>query len=149
MLKSRRRFIPLIASVIAFAMMFGGAAHAGSEEATAAVQTLNTKWDNAFNSKDAATVASLYAEDGRVVTGDGKILNGRAEIQGLFQSFMDGGFHEHKIEMIDVKVKGDIAYETGKWSGVGGDKKTYGGHLVNIYERQSGGDWQAVLHIWN
>ena len=149
MLKSIRGFIPLIAFAIALAMIFGGTARAGSDDVTAAVQTLNTKWDKAFNSKDAASVASLYAENGRVVTGDGKILNGRAEIQGLFQSFMDGGFHEHKIEMIDVKVNGDIAYETGTWSGVGGDKKTYGGHLVNIYERQSGGGWQAVLHIWN
>ncbi len=141
--------IPLVALAVALVMTFGGVANAGSDDVTAAVQTLNTKWDKAFNSKDAAKVASLYAEDGRVVTGDGKVLNGRAEIQGLFQSFMDGGFHEHKIEMIDVKVKGDIAIETGKWSGIGGDKKTYGGHLVNVYERQSDGNWQAVLHIWN
>lgn len=149
MLNSRRSFIALIAFALGLVLIPGGAAHAGSDDVTAAVQTLNTNWDNAFNGKDAAMVASLYAEDGRVVTGDGKILNGRDEIQGLFQSFMDGGFHEHKIEMIDVKVSGDTAYETAKWSGVGGDKKNYGGHLVNIYQRQSGGDWQAVLHIWN
>lgn len=141
--------ISLAAFAVVLAMIFGTATHAGSDEATTAIQTLNTKWDEAFNSKDAAAVASLYAEDGRVVTGDGKIMNGRAEIEGLFQSFMDGGFHEHKIELIDVKTSGDTVYETAKWSGVGGDKKTYGGHLVNIYERQPGGDWQAVLHIWN
>jgi uncharacterized protein (TIGR02246 family) len=130
-------------------MFLGAPAQAGSDDATAAVQLLNAKWDKAFNSGDAAAVAALYAEDGRVVTGDGTIKNGRAEIQALFQSFMDSGFGDHKIEMIDVKTNGDTAYETGKWSGVGGDKKAYGGHLVNIYQRQSGGDWQAVLHIWN
>ncbi len=141
--------IALIAFAVAMVVILGGPALAGSDGVTKAIETLNTKWDTAFNSKDAATVASLYAEDGRVVTGDGNILNGRSEIQGLFQSFMDGGFHEHKIEMIDVKVKGDVAYETARWSGIGGDKKTYGGHLVNIYARQSDGGWQAVLHIWN
>lgn len=149
MSKISKGFIPLVAFVIVLAVMSGRAALAGGDEVAKAIQTLNTKWDQAFNGKDAATVASLYAEDGRVVTGDGNILNGREEIQGLFQSFMDSGFHEHKIEMIDVKVKGDVAYETAKWSGVGGDKKTYGGHLVNIYARQSDGGWQAVLHIWN
>ncbi len=145
----KRSFFPMIALAIALVMTFGATTQAGSDDATAAIQSLNAKWDKALNTGDAAAVAALYAEDGRVVTGDGKIMNGRAEIQGLFQSFVDGGFHEHKIEMIDVKVKGDIAYETAKWSGVGGDKKTYGGHLVNIYERQSNGDWQAILHIWN
>jgi uncharacterized protein (TIGR02246 family) len=142
-------FLPLFALAFALTMMLGAHAQAGSDDASAAVQLLNAKWDKAFNSGDAAAVAALYAEDGRVVTGDGKIMNGRDEIQALFQSFMDGGFHDHKIEMIDVKANGDTAYETGKWSGVGGDKKTYGGHLVNIYQRQSSGDWQAVLHIWN
>ncbi len=145
----KRSFFPMVALAIALVMTFGAATQAGSDDTTAAVQSLNAKWDKALNTGDAAAVAALYAEDGRVVTGDGQIKNGRAEIQALFQGFIDGGFHDHKIEMIDVKVKGDIAIETGKWSGVGGDKKTYGGHLVNVYERQPGGDWQGILHIWN
>ena len=149
MLNLRDSSFPLIAIAIALVMMFSGGAQAGDDEVAATIQSLNAKWDKALNTKDAAALASLYAEDGRVVTGDGKIMNGRAEIQGLFQGFMDGGFHDHKIGMIDVKVKGDIAYETATWSGVGGDKKTYGGHIVNIYERQADGGWQAVLHIWN
>ena len=143
------RFFPIVALALVLVMTFSAAPQAGSDDVTAAVQTLNAKWDKALNTGDAAAVAALYAEDGRVVTGDGKIMNGRAEIQGLFQGFIDGGFHDHKIEMIDVKVNGDIAIETAKWSGVGGDKKTYGGHLVNVYERQPSGDWQGILHIWN
>lgn len=51
--------------------------------------------------------------------------------------------------MVDVKTNGDIAYETAKWSGVGGDKNSYGGHLVNVFVRQSGDDWQCSLHIRN
>ena len=149
MQRFRRNFLSLIALTVVLAMAFGATTQAGSDDVTAAVKALNAKWDNALNSGDAATVASLYAEDGRVVTGNGKILNGRGEIQDLFQGFIDGGFHEHKIELIDVKVSGNIAFETANWSGVGGDQKTYGGRLVNIYERQPGGEWQGVLHIWN
>lgn len=118
-------------------------------DAAEAVRKLNQEWDNAFNAKDAAKVASLYAENGRVVTGDGNVLNGREEIQGLFQSFMDSGFHDHAIEMIDVRGDGSLVYETGKWSGVGADGKTYGGHILNIYEATPDGDWQTVLHMWN
>ena len=147
MLKLQKTLMPVMAWAVAIVLLAVPVAQAGDDVA-AKIAALNQSWDDAFNSKDAGKVASLYAEDGRVITGDGTILNGRGEIEGLFQGFMDGGFHNHKIEMVDVKVIGDVAYETAKWSGVGGDKKTYGGHLVNIYQKGADG-WQAVLHIWN
>ena len=149
MQKFKKYLFPLVAIAFVTALTITAPARAGSDEVTAAVQLLNAKWDKALNSGDAAAVAALYAEDGRVVTGDGTIKNGRAEIQELFQGFIDSGFHDHKIDMIDVKISGDIAFETAKWSGVGGDKIIYGGHLVNIYERQEGGGLECRLHIWN
>ncbi len=148
-----RRFklilLPVSALVIAMAITLGSNTYAGTEDVTSAIQSLNTKWDDALNGGNAAAIAALYAEHGRVVTGDGKVINGRTEIQKLFQGFIDSGFHDHKIELIDVRVNGDIAIETAKWSGVGGDKKNYGGHLVNVFKRQAGGEWQGILHIWN
>ena len=148
------------ASLLVFSVLFTAQLNAqGKERAkstptasydiTAVVKSANDKWDRAFNSGDVATVASLYEKNGRVVTGDGKIINGRANIKNLFKSVFDGGFHDHKIEMIDVQVNGDIAWETAKWTGVGADNKTYRGHIVNIFERQSNGDWKVRLHIWN
>ncbi len=148
MVKLQKTLMPVMAWALAIALLAVPLTAEAGDDVTAKIAALNQSWDDAFNGKDAGKVASLYAEDGRVITGDGTILNGREEIQGLFQGFMDGGFHNHKIEMVDVKVMGDVAHETAKWSGVGGDKKSYGGHLVNIYHKGAEG-WQAVLHIWN
>ncbi len=121
----------------------------GASDISQTVQRLNQKWDDALNAGKAGEVAALYAENARVVTGDGKIVQGREEIKELFQSFIDSGFHDHEIDMVSVEMKDDIAWEIGKWSGIGGDDKTYGGHLVNVYKRQGDGRWQVVLHIWN
>lgn len=118
-------------------------------EATDKVQEMNAAWDAAFNAGDAAAVAEMYAEDAKVVTGDGTVKTGRDEIEALFQSFMDSGFGEHKLSTDTVRAGEDMVYGAGDWEGVGGDGKTYGGKVVNIYERQDDGTWKTVLHMWN
>jgi len=126
-----------------------GTVLAGGHTAEEGVRMLNAKWDESFNKGDAAAVAALYAEDGRVVTGDGNVVDGQADIQALFQGFIDSGATNHKIEMIDVKESGDIVWETANWTLTGGDEKEYGGKIVNIYEKQGDGGLKARLHIWN
>ena len=122
---------------------------AAAQDMEAAVQEMNAAWDAALNAGNAADVAAMYADDAKVVTGDGTVKQGRAEIQALFQGFIDSGFGQHKITMDDVDGTSDLIYETGSWSGVGGDGNTYGGKIVNIYERQDDGSWKTVLHMWN
>ena len=134
-------------AAIALATALGGAAAAG--EASADLEALAKAWDEAFNSGDAAKVASMYTEDARVITGSGDVKVGRDEIEALFQSFIDSGFGEHDIGVATAEINGDMGYLTGTWSGVGGDGKDYGGHLANVYERQDDGSWKAVVHIWN
>lgn len=139
---------PNIAAGLTLALSL--AAHgAFAGDMTAKVEEMNAAWDEAFNAGDAEKVASLYAEDARVITGDGQVVEGRDEIRKLFQGFIDSGFGEHEIKLGSVEGTDDLLYETGDWSGMGGDGKPYGGKLVVIYEKQDGGDWQTVLHMWN
>lgn len=136
-------------TAVTLAMAITVAAPARAEDAAQTARDLNAAWDSAFNEGDAAAVAALYAEDGRVVTGDGSVKVGRDEIEALFQAFLDSGFHDHEIGLLSAERSGDILYETGTWEGVGGDGETYGGKIVNIYERQEDGSWKTVLHMWN
>ena len=116
-------------------------------------EALNATWNEAFNGGDAAAVAALYHENAHLSPGNQKVLTGRAAIQELFQSFIDGGVHDHAIDIVDTHVNGDIAYEISNWSAKGaekdGEKPTFGGVLLNIFERQDDGSWQSRLHIWN
>ena len=128
-----------------------GAGHGagGGRRARGGGRADDAAWDAAFNSQDAAGLTELYAEDARVVTGDGTVKDGRAEIEALFRSFMESGSHDHEIAMLSAERSGNGIYETGTWEGTGGDGAIYGGHLVNIYERQDNGSWKTVLHFWN
>ena len=131
---------------LAAGLALAAPAAAGSLEDT--IGALNAEWDAALNEGDAAAVAALYAEDARVVTGGGDVVDGREAIEALFQGFIDSGFHDHAIDMLSVDRRGDVVWETAEWSGVGGNGETYGGHLVTVYTRGEDG-WQAALHIWN
>lgn len=133
------------------ALATAAAIHAGAVagEASEDVKAMAAAWDEAYNSGDAAKVASMYAEDARVITGQGEVKQGPDEIQALFQSFMDSGFKDHAIDVSTAEVNGDMGYLTGTWSGKGGDGKDYGGHLTNIVEKQDDGSWKSVVHIWN
>jgi len=146
--------VKLIALAIIFSCFSFTGQVLGAEEATKSdVEALNTAWNDAFNSGDAAAVAALYHENAHLSPGNQKVLTGREEIQKLFQSFIDGGVHDHAIEIVDVHANGDIVYEISKWSAKGaekdGKKPEFGGVLLNIFERQSDGSWQSRLHIWN
>ncbi|WP_171060607.1 SgcJ/EcaC family oxidoreductase [Poseidonocella sp. HB161398] len=122
---------------------------ATGDDMPADVEALSAAWDAAFNQGDADAVAAMYAEDARVVAGDGTVRDGRAEIRALFQGFMDSGFGQHAIAVSQVKGTDDLVFMTGDWSGVGGDGNAYGGKIVTIHQRQADGSWATVLHMWN
>ncbi len=122
---------------------------AAADEMTAKVREMSAAWDAALNAGDAEAVAAMYAQNGKVVTGDGSVKIGRGSIQALFRGFIDSGFGNHHIAVEDVQGTDDLVYMTGTWSGVGGDGKSYGGRLVTIHARQDDGSWETVLHMWN
>jgi uncharacterized protein (TIGR02246 family) len=117
------------------------------------IESLNSTWNNAFNSGDASAVAALYAENATISPGNGQILVGRAEIEKLFKTFIDNGVHNHIIEIIKAHRDGNYAYEVAKWSANGpmkdGKKPTFGGILVNVFHRGDDGNWRSQTHIWN
>ncbi|WP_167853513.1 YybH family protein [Roseovarius aestuariivivens] len=137
-----------ICAVLCLLVMIGPQS-AVAEDMQAKVAGMNAAWDAAFNAGDAGAIAEMYAEDARVVTGDGMVVDGADNIGALFQKFIDSGFGQHEIVLDTVDGQDGLIYETGSWSGVGADGKTYGGKVVNVYERQDDGAWKTVLHMWN
>lgn len=119
----------------------------------AVVETLNAKWNKAFNSGDAKAVAELYDQNAVLSPGNGTVLTGRDAIEGLFRSFIDNGVHNHTIEIIDTRHDGNIMYQTSNWKAYGqeqnGKKPSFGGVLVSIFHMDKSGTWKSNLHIWN
>ncbi|PPD12590.1 SgcJ/EcaC family oxidoreductase [Methylophilus sp.] len=140
-------------ALIAFSLVTVGSALAGDSAAKASVETLNNNWNKAFNSADAKSLANLYAENGLLSPGNGKVLNGRAEIEGLFKSFFEAGLNNHKLEIVSVDGDDKTLYQVAKWSARGAEKDgvaaTYGGVTTSVYKKDAKGKWVTQSQVWN
>lgn len=124
-----------------------------SDDTRSTIESINSTWNQALNGGNAAALAALYAEDAKLSPGNGQTLIGRAEIEKLFQSFIDNGVHNHAIDIIEVGGNDHLAYQVARWSANGAetDGKTpaFGGILMGVLEKQANGTWLARSHIWN
>ena len=71
-----------------------------------AVKAASSKWQNAFNSGDAAGCAACYEEQALMVAKPFGTYNGRAEIQAFWenligQGFADVNYVDPKLEVVD------------------------------------------------
>jgi uncharacterized protein (TIGR02246 family) len=118
-----------------------------------AIEAINTEWNNALNNGNAKDLAALYAENATLSPGNGKTLVGRAEIEGLFNGFVEGGVHNHTLEIVNVGGSGKTIYQVAKWNAHGamanGETPSFGGITSSVYEQSSDGKWLAQTHVWN
>jgi uncharacterized protein (TIGR02246 family) len=117
------------------------------------IEAANTEWNNALNSGNVKELAALYAENATLSPGNGMTLVGRAEIENLFKGFVDGGVHNHTLEIIEVGGSDKMIYQIARWSAQGaetnGEAPTFGGITTSVFEQSSDGNWLARTHIWN
>jgi uncharacterized protein (TIGR02246 family) len=117
------------------------------------IEAANAKWNKAFNSGNIKELASLYTENATLSPGNGKTLVGRAEIENLFKSFVDGGVHNHTLEIIEVGGSDQMIYQIARWSAQGaeanGETPTFGGITTSVLEQSSDGNWFSRTHVWN
>jgi ketosteroid isomerase-like protein len=116
-------------------------------------EKLNQNWNTLFNKGDAKAVAQLYSETAILSPGNGQILKGKIEVETLFQSFVDGGVHNHAIEVVDSYREGNTLYQVSNWSASGqesdGVTPTFGGVVTLVSKLNEQGEWKLQLHSWN
>lgn len=117
------------------------------------IEAANAKWNKALNSGNVKALAGLYTENATLSPGNGKTIVGRAEIENLFKGFVDGGVHNHTLEIIEVGGTGKMIYQVAKWKAQGaetnGKTPSFGGITTSVLEQGSDGKWLTRTHIWN
>ena len=117
------------------------------------VEAANTEWNKALNSGNVNSLTALYAENATLSPGNGKTLVGRAEIGNLFKGFVDGGVHNHTLEIVEVGGSDKMIYQVARWGAQGaevnGEKPSFGGITTSVLELDADGNWLARTHIWN
>lgn len=98
----------------------------------------------AYNAKDAAAVAALYAEDATLVS-PASTHRGRAAIQEWVQRALDEGSRLESIEAAQEKSSGTLAYSTGRSKRVVSNEVHLGQYLLVI--ERIGSEWKIVQHF--
>lgn len=111
------------------------------------------KWNQLFNQGDSQGLAALYMEDATLSPGNGQVLEGRAAIAELFQSFFDAGLHNHRIDVAAVNFAFEQMSVMGHWHAdvvdEAGETVTYSGVLLVVFVENDDLQWDIGAHIWN
>jgi len=114
------------------------------------IAALNSNRNLTFNRGDAAALANLYAADATLSPGNGQAPIGRADIEKLFQSFIDGTVHQHRIDIVTANGNDQFMTQVAKWNahGAAQDSNTssFGGILMNTFPKDNDGQWRVSAH---
>ena len=104
-----------------------------------------------INEKDAALFASLYTEDGVLFPPDGQAIRGRSQIERAFGEWLDGGFVDQQVEVVEFESDERIAVEEGRAAGTfrsaEGDTVVRSNYLI-VHRLDTDGVWRMQYDMF-
>ena len=112
------------------------------------LKAMRDAWQAGVNSRDAAAIAAVYAENGSVLQPNGEAVQGRAAIEAFWVEFMASGVGAN-ITDTNVNASGDVGYKVGTYT----ITSPYGelvdeGKYVEVWHYVDG-SWQMMYDIFN
>lgn len=103
---------------------------------------------SAFDSRDPAAIAAVYAEDGVGMPPNTAATIGREAIEDFWREFLDDGMDPGVATVTDVYAHGDVGYDVGTYAVTDSRGAIDMGKYVRIW-RHGDGKWQLHHVIWN
>jgi uncharacterized protein (TIGR02246 family) len=143
-----------IALAVTFALAGAGCGGpAGPADADlAAIRSISPRFMKGVEGRDAVALAGLYDEAAVVLPPGSGPIRGRAAIQEYWQGMLNGPLQSVRLEPVEVRAAGDLAYESGEGtiritapSGILSVPAKY----VTVMKKQADGSWKLTHDIWN
>jgi len=119
----------------------------------AKIGSINDSWSHALSQGSSADLIRFYTADAVVLPPSSEILANHAAIRGYWEGLHKVGVTNYTIYDVDLKITGDIAYQTALWQATRvtpeGNVIEFDGNLSNVFERQPDGSWKIRLQSWN
>ncbi len=108
----------------------------------------------ALNRGDVEAWAELFSEDGVQMPPHVQANVGRPMIRAWSQGFLHPFHANFALEVHEVRVSGDWAFERGRYTialtpKAGGPPIGDVGKYITLYQRQADGSWKVGRDIWN
>ena len=117
------------------------------------IEEANVKFGEASRAGDAAALASLYAEDARLLPPNSEMIQGREGVEAYFAGGFQMGIKDIVLTTVDLMAMGDMACEIGKAELTvqpeGMDAIQDTGKYVVIWKKATDGAWKLFIDIWN
>ena len=119
-----------------------------------AVRTQIEEWTDAWSTADLEKIVSVYAADSVRIPPNEAAEEGKDAIRASFLKMLDEYTVEPTIDIVDLRVSGDLAYVRSAYSVTltpkeDGDPLRDSGSWVVVFQRQPDGAWRVISDIWN
>jgi uncharacterized protein (TIGR02246 family) len=121
-------------------------------DARKAIDKGNAQWIEAWDKGDASLIAGLFAPDGVLLGGNGKLFKGPKQIFERMKTVMEAAGKGVKatVTTVDLWLDEGTGYETGKYSYKSQEKGqpvNEEGRYVTIWKRQDDGSWKIIVDM--
>lgn len=118
------------------------------EQLRSEIEEANIEFMKASNARDAATLASLYTQDAKLMFPNMPTIEGRRNIQAFFRQALGSGITDIKLTTQEVKGTDEFAIEMGRYAMLDGTKITDEGKYV-VQWKKVDGKWHLHGDIYN
>ncbi len=112
------------------------------------LKAMQDVWQSAFDTKDPAELAAIYAEDGALLPPNSEMTNGRAAIEAYWAEFQASGIGA-EITDTEVYAHSDLGYTVGTFIATDAGGATIDEGKYVVIWRNVDGKWQMHRDIWN
>ena len=143
-----------LATVCAFAVIVSTHPVAAAvAENTKVLAQLDDDWSKAAGTRDAAKVATFYADDAIAYPPGMPMAVGRAAAQRVWAAYFVNATFKISWKTDHAEVSGDLGYTAGayedSYKGADGKVVTETGKYACVWKKQKDGSWKAIHDIWN
>lgn len=114
------------------------------------IDSVNALYIKAFGDADVNEVVALYDTAATELLGHhGQAEHGHEALRGYWGKFIQTyGPLELKLDLVDLWLVGDKAYETGRYTSIittkAGTHDVYPGNYATVWQRQGDGGWKIL-----
>jgi uncharacterized protein (TIGR02246 family) len=119
-----------------------------------AIRDLDAQWSKTAATKDVDATVSFYSDDASLLAPNAPIASDKQSIRAAWASLLGPDTSLNwQASKVDVARSGDLAYVVGVYQmttkGPEGKPTTDHGKFVEVWKRQTDGNWKTVADIFN